>query len=103
MANFRESPKGEVCRILILRTRVNRPQEGGRRMWGGVSEGPRLLATPTLSQTLLGPLERERSSSGSAREGRASLLLAPPRRRVVVRIVVCELDLSSPIVVYGAD
>src|SRR5215210_8633649 len=35
--NFLVLRLGEVRRICLLRTRVNRPQEGGRRKCGGVS------------------------------------------------------------------
>jgi hypothetical protein len=37
VTNFREWRLDDLRRMYLLRTRVNRPQEGARRMWGGVS------------------------------------------------------------------
>jgi hypothetical protein len=48
-------------------------------------------------------LKRHSSSQSAQQEGGASLLTAPPGRLVVVRSVVCDVDLTSPTGVDGVD
>src|SRR5918995_2353434 len=98
-SNFRESPKGEVRRIPIPRTWVNKGKRRGHRRRDRATsneEEPGIRATmaPPGSQPLYSLYETH-SSDATRRKG--SLLLASPVRLIVVISVVGDLLPTTPV------